>query len=335
MANIVGTKDSDWIDGTSSAEEIYARAGDDTISGHGGGDLIFAGAGRDLVLVAEDDTVSGGRGEDTIFGRRLAGDVEIHADAGRDTIILSGSSPLGLDSALIDGGAGFDTVEFGGQNLIYTMDFVSVERFVFDDTGYEIRAREDQIFDASGKMKVEVVGADGDQGFQSLSILSSDGFLDASKLVLQNWDADDFVQLWGDLGNDEIVGSRYVDALIGFAGDDTLDGAGGADWLSGGAGADTFVIRQSGSDAVDTIADFVHGEDVVQLDLGRLEPGALGKTAFHIGSSAADGSDRIIYDPETGALLYDRDGAGDKFEAIEIARLDPGLDLSHKDFLVG
>lgn len=337
MANrILGTSEGDYIDGTGGADEIRGRGGDDTISGHGGGDLIFGGGGRDRIFVAEDDTIYGGAGDDTIIVYNLRGDFEVHGGAGDDTITLTGTSPLFSENILIDGGKGFDTIVFGGQNLIYTMDIVSVERFVFDRSAYEIRAREDQIFDASGNMKVEVVGATDETGFQSLSILSFDGGLDASKLVIANRDDNDYVQLWGAVGDDLIIGSDYADALIGFAGNDTLDGGAGADWLRGGAGEDVFVIDAAcGPDAIDTIEDFTVGDDRILLEAHGLHADKIRAGNFYVGTEAADKSDRLIYDRDTGALYFDRDGSRSGFDPVKIAQLDAGLDLDHKDFILG
>ncbi|PZQ13029.1 MAG: hypothetical protein DI565_15285 [Ancylobacter novellus] len=332
---IRGTNGADTIDGTWDADEIRAGRGDDTIYGHGGGDLIFGGAGDDLILVAEDDTVHGGAGDDSIVGVRLLGDYEIQAGAGDDTIFLAETSSLWTENALIHGGKGFDTIVFAGQNEIYETDVVSVERFAFDRDGVEIRAREDQIFDARWNMKVEVFGADADTGAQHLTIIGFDGRLDASKLQVSNWDADDLVELWGWGGDDRIIGSDHVDFLYGWDGNDTLNGGGGADFLRGGAGADLFVIDvAAGPDAVDTIQDFVVGEDVVRLNAHGLGANRLGEKAFHVGTEAADKSDRVIYDRDTGALYFDRDGSGTAFEAVKIAQLSAGLDLSYQDFLL-
>ena len=74
----------------SSSSNLFVLNGDDGIVGNSYADVIFAGAGSDLV--------SGGNGDDTIFG-----------EAGNDWIYGN----INLD--IVSGGSGDDTI-FGGQN---------------------------------------------------------------------------------------------------------------------------------------------------------------------------------------------------------------------------
>ena len=67
------------------------------------------------------------------------------------------------------------------------------------------------------------------------------------------------VDLWGQWGNDVLIGGAGNDALLGDewlpgGGNDWLDGGAGNDFLEGGNGDDTFVFR-AGS-GMDTIEDF-------------------------------------------------------------------------------
>ena len=62
-----------------------------------------------------------------------------------------------------------------------------------------------------------------------------------------------------------------------------------------------------------------------------LMTGTLTAAAFVIGSTAADASDRIIYDSVAGALLYDSDGTGSA-AAVQIAVLGTGLAMTNADF---
>jgi Ca2+-binding RTX toxin-like protein len=74
--------------------------------------------------------------------------------------------------------------------------------------------------------------------------------------------------LIGSAFNDVLTGSSGTNVLSGLAGNDTLNGGGGADTLTGGAGSDTFLftaIADSSPKATDTITDFVHGVDIIDL----------------------------------------------------------------------
>ncbi|MES2977694.1 MAG: calcium-binding protein [Pseudomonadota bacterium] len=103
-----------------------------------------------------------------------------------------------------------------------------------------------------------------------------------------------------------LVGNDAANRLGGGAGDDLLIGAGGSD---------VFVFDARLAIAgLDSILDFNAGEDRIELDrkvfhdLARQD--TLTTDAFHVGSVAADTSDRVIYNPDSGALLYDPDGSG-------------------------
>ena len=60
-------------------------------------------------------------------------------------------------------------------------------------------------------------------------------------------------------------------------------------------------------------------------------PGALSADAFHLGGTAGDASDRILYDGSTGTLYYDADGTGSA-AAKTFAVLSPGLALTEGSF---
>ena len=79
----------------------------------------------------------------------------------------------------------------------------------------------------------------------------------------------------GGAGNDVLTGAAGPDVIIGGDGNDTITGLQGADTLTGGAGNDTFTIgtnsavvgtaQVSGATLLDTITDFVSGQDKLNL----------------------------------------------------------------------
>jgi len=151
-------------------------------------------------------------------------------------------------------------------------------------------------------------------------------------------------RLEGGAGDDVLRGGGGRDRLDGGAGDDSLFGGKGADILSagpgggtmrGGKGADVFLFEaEPGPGAFATIEDFGRGRDKIGLAAAAfdaLTPGKLAASAFAIGAIASDALDRILYDPGSGLLRYDPDGAGGA-DAVVFAGLAPGLSLSHRDF---
>ncbi|WP_262027666.1 M10 family metallopeptidase [Microvirga sp. Mcv34] len=72
----------------------------------------------------------------------------------------------------------------------------------------------------------------------------------------------------GNQGANQLTGGAGADKLSGLDGADLLNGGFGADTLSGGSGADIFdfkSVKDSASSARDTIMDFVHGTDHIDL----------------------------------------------------------------------
>lgn len=140
-----------------------------------------------------------------------------------------------------------------------------------------------------------------------------------------SWD-----MLRGDRGNDFLLGGPGADRLIGGIGNDEL---------TGGTGADEFVFdARPWRGNFDVLHDFTPGQDLIVMEnamFGGLSEGRLGRANFAANSvgTAVDLDDRIIYNTATGALLFDRDGAGAGL-AVAFARLEADLSLTAADFLV-
>ncbi len=140
----------------------------------------------------------------------------------------------------------------------------------------------------------------------------------------------------GGRGNDDLRGGAGDDTLNGGAGRDRLDGGTGNNVLNGGGGKDTYVFKSAPSSGVSTITKLTNGE-TIEIDNGHFSgiggKGTLDAKYFHVGADAHDGDDRIIYDPDTGALYHDPDGSGAALK-VQFAQLQTGLDLTNNDFLV-
>ncbi|MEQ1718682.1 MAG: S8 family serine peptidase, partial [Hyphomicrobium sp.] len=126
-------------------------------------------------------------------------------------------------------------------------------------------------------------------------------------------DGDD--NITGSSGDNTIYGMRGDDIIYSADGSDTLSGGAGNDTLQGGAGNDAFVFDRALNEAtnVDRVIDFNYvyydetPADAIWLEssiFSGLALGVLSNDAFSLGATAADGTDRIIYDALTGALYY-------------------------------
>ncbi|CAN7437188.1 calcium-binding protein [Rhizobium sp. LjRoot254] len=152
-----------------------------------------------------------------------------------------------------------------------------------------------------------------------------------------------------DGGNDQFDGRKGIqsfvdagggdDAVLGGTGNEILAGGAGKDILSGGGGSDTFVFDAAPIAAnADRVADFNTKFDLIRLDsidFAGLVAGALAVDAFIANKSgkAQDAEDRIIYETDTGRLLYDADGKGGDAAEL-VATLSRGLRLTAADFFV-
>jgi Ca2+-binding RTX toxin-like protein len=136
----------------------------------------------------------------------------------------------------------------------------------------------------------------------------------------------------GNIGDDVLRGGGGRDTLRGGTGDDRLDGGKGRNQLTGGEGEDTFVFKIPGKP--DRITVFGKA-DMIALGFSGLGPaGPLDPSAFHRGATANKPGQTILYDEDTGWLLYARKGSGTA-DPIAFAKVGKHLDhLGADDFIV-
>jgi serralysin len=134
-----------------------------------------------------------------------------------------------------------------------------------------------------------------------------------------------------------LTGNGAIDGT-GNALDNRITGNGASNTLTGGDGDDIFIFNAALNAAtnVDDVTDFSVVDDAIRLDnavFTGLAGGLLDAGAFTVGAQALQADDRIIYDPFTGALIFDLNGnaAGG---ATKFAQLDAGLGMIHTVFFV-
>jgi len=249
----------------------------------------------DVVLKDGNDLYDGRGGsiEGTIFG-----------DAGNDTF------RLGAGIETVDGGAGWDTLDFrsgGAIRVALDGSFANTGRAADDSyTGIEA------IFGSN-------FGADRLTGDAAANALRGFGGADtlaggAGNDMLFGGAGHD--RLVGGAGNDALFGDAGNDALFGGAGNDRLTGGAGHDRLAGGAGNDQFVFAAPGEGG-DVITDFgavAGNNDGFRITAagfgGGLAAGALAPAQFQSRANnlAQDADDRFIFRTTDATLWFDANG---------------------------
>ena len=316
---IVGTQGPDVLEGTPEADSINGRGGADTMMGLGGDDEYFVDDVDDVVLEGA------GEGFDTIKSPitfSLPIQVENLLLTGTDAINGTGN---GLDNRLT-GNAANNTLNGGGGD----------DRMLGKD------GNDTYIVNAPGDIETETAGQGTDTVLSSVThtlranverlTLTGAAAINGTGNELNN-------RIFGNAANNVLTGGDGLDNLNGAAGNDRLVGDDGNDILTGGIGEDTFDFSSPLNKAtnLDRITDFNPADDTIRLE-GAVFPtlttaGALQASAFHAGPSAADLSDRILYDAATGFVRYDADGTGPTV-AVRFVTLAVGLAVSNADFTV-
>ncbi len=225
--SLFGGEGADVLNGDAGADLIHGRGGNDTLSGGLGADYLVGFAGDDVMSGDEDnDTLLGSAGLDLIFGND--GNDSIRGNGGFDTI---------------DGGDGEDTLRGDGSG--------------------------DDIFGGAGRDLIEGGGGNDD-------IFGGDG-----NDIISGGDGEDYIvggdgndAISGGAANDRIIGNSGRDLLLGEDGNDTLIGGANEDLLVGGVGADFLrgngssrdtLVGENGGDTPDP-GDFFHPADANEVD---------------------------------------------------------------------
>jgi Ca2+-binding RTX toxin-like protein len=207
------------------------------INGLGGDDVIQAsGLAAGIQL-----TENGGDGADVLIGG--AGDDTLNGDAGDDVLI---------------GGPGNDTLDGGSGNNIAIQSIVAAPPAANAPPTPNFAP------------PVPHGQYNGTAGNDTITITGSDSAATVSGLPTQVTltDSTNPVAIDGLAGNDTIDASTLTAATMRFIlnggeGNDFLHGGQGDDVLVGGAGNDRFAF--SGSNGTDTIVDFQHAVDKIQI----------------------------------------------------------------------
>ena len=324
-ATIVGSFEDDEINGTPSADVIWADEGDDIISAGRGADLICAGRdddevsggpGNDIIRgYGGEDTLEGGPGDDKIFGGSTRDD--LLGDSGND-LLVGGSKGWGWDWFF--GGRGNDVIK--GDDEAFVM-------YWYAPRGVDLDLRKG------------IARGEGHDVFKG-GISRVMGSHHPDRLLgdrTSNWMVGgSFGSSADNDGADIVKGRGGGDSLAGLDGDDLVWGGRGNDWFDahsiqhGNPGHD--VIRGGSGDDVTDYGEWCPSRKCrdplkqgvnVNLTTGEMES-AVGSEELHsienvIGSDAADhvigsaAANFLIGDP-----YWNRNGG------LDVIRGGPGAD---------
>lgn len=257
FGTFVGGVNGDTVSGNSQANIIVGGGGSDVINGGGGNDTIFGsgtidgGTGNDTITlgysVTAAQSVSGGAGDDTIvIATANAANASISGGDGNDTI----DAHLGTASTTVSGGAGADTI-FANSTVNLTYADATASIGITGQTGTAGDALGDTI---SGTPKIF-----GSNYGDNFSFTTSELHLGTGN----NTATGNTGVVYGNTGNDTIVGTSAADSIHGGGGNDVITGGAGADALfadhPGGAGSTQF--NYAYGDGADNVTGFLQGQD--------------------------------------------------------------------------
>jgi hypothetical protein len=304
----VMTQDGRWLLGTSTSETMGLHStGYQTLIGLEGNDVYIVNHGSNDIIERP------GGGFDTVYSSvsyTLPSDVEALFLTGTDDLNATGSG----GNNTLGGNAGRNVLTGGAGDDIYGVD-------------------------GNGDTVVEEAGGGYDEVYSSGNYTMAENvetlFLTGSA-VYATGNATNNAIIGNDLDNVIDAGAGDFEFINGAGGNDLLIGGAGHDEIMGGAGNDVFRFT-SLSDAGDFFFDFTPGEDKIQLNAAAFGIGTAANQ-FVTGVSFIEGPDvtsavpTVLYNKDSGYLLYDADGTGAAGPSV-LAILNGTPTLHASDFL--
>jgi Ca2+-binding RTX toxin-like protein len=364
LANrVAGGSGNDSLSGGSGNDTLTGSAGNDTLTGSFGNDSLDGGDGNDLFSIgtaAGTDTFIGGSGQDRILATAANAVIGIGQISGIETIdggafanvrivataaseLLDFGSTTLIGIAAIDGGNGKDTINgsAASDTIIGGFGNDSMNGGDGDDTFLVgTSSGSDTFLGGSGHDRIVATAANAVitiSAMGGIEAIDGAGFANVRIAGTAGLDQMDFsaVTLTGIAA---IQGGNGKDTITGSASDDTIVGGNGQDLMTGGAGADTFAFAttaESSRTTPDTISDFVHGTD--RIDLSAIDgDGTAGSVNMFnwIGSAAFTGTaGELRFALSGGNTLIMGDTNGDGVADIQIV-LSGSVTVASGDFLL-
>ncbi len=253
-------------------------------------------AGTTLTGTAIANWLAGGNGNDTLLGL-----------GGNDTLFGNGGDDI------LRGGIGADRMTGGTGNDSYYVD-----------------SKYDVVSEAAGEgtdtVLTTLVKYTLGNDVENLTYLGALKFTGIGN-ALDN-------QITGGTGADVLFGGAGNDNLNGAQGQDSLYGGAGSDILTGGAGADFFIFKTS-AESSDTITDFEHLNDRIDLHLIDSDATWAGNQAFNFIGDADFGmkAGQLRFDVASDGVHVQGDTNGDGVADFDLF-LEGVTTLTSADFIL-
>jgi Ca2+-binding RTX toxin-like protein len=318
-----GGAGNDTIRGSNGADILLGGDGNDFIDGQQGNDVAFLGAGDDIFQWDPgdgSDVVEGQSGNDRmIFNGSAANEVfALSANLGRaiftrniGNIVMDLNDVERIDLAALGGTDSLTINDMSGTDVTQVnVDLAGVLGGTVGDAAADgVTANA-----TAGNDAIDITGSG-----TSVAVLGLAARVDIS----HSEGANDALVINGGGGNDSITATTLPAGVIkltldGGAGNDTLFGSQGADVILGGDGND-FVFGDNGDD----VALLGAGDDVFQWDPGDgsdIFEGQDGSdTMLFLGSNAAENINLVA---NGGRVLFQRDVANVTMDVNDVERVD-------------
>lgn len=343
---ITGWDRDDTLYGNDGNDVLYGLAGNDTLDGGNGNDWLDGGAGA--------NTMIGGAGNDTYVLNNDTIETVVEAAGGGLDTVLTRDATTTLSAYVEDmrfiGTGNF--VGYGNTEANQITGGITVKNTLFGGAGNDklIGGNLDDHLNGGQGADTMAGGLGGDTyvvdnlwetviesegaGFDAVTSLLNNYTLPANVEALFFDTASDVIgvgnegnnHIVGDTGNDQLFGKAGDDVLYGEEGNDRLDGGTGSNSLYGGAGKDAFIFRQAVPGEVQTIRDFVKGDD--KIDFSAIDGNAAvagdQQLAFSFNGSFVGGGQGSFY---VEKVPYQGSGAYEAYVHVD-ANGDGLMDLN-------
>ncbi len=318
-----GGAGNDTILGSNGIDLLIGGDGDDFIDGQQGNDVAFLGAGDDIFQWDPgdgSDTVDGQDGFDTLLFNGSGGDEIFEASANGERVLFTRN----LGNIVMD----LNDVEAIDLNALGGADMTTINDLTGTDVVEVNIDLAGTLPGSAGDGAADTVIVNGTNGNDAIEVLgagtsySVDG-LPALVSVSNSEGANDFLVVNALGGNDTVTATLLPAGVVkltvdGGDGDDQLFGSQGADTFFGGDGND-FIFGDNGND----VAFMGAGDDIFQWDPGDGNDTLEGQDGFDtmlfLGANASENIDIFANGQR---VIFFRDVANVTMDLDDVERID-------------